>query len=230
MLDISPFLRHNNSRSGAALTAFRTSNQTIMEGSIMADTRICAAAPCGNRPIARGLCDTHYRRLKRRGSLETTKTPSGTAAKWMVEVALPYRGEECLIWPLAVDKDGYARGRHPGIRTDRAHRVICILAHGQPPSDAHDAAHSCGRGHMGCVAPGHLSWKLPVDNAADKLIHGTQARGEQSPLHKLTSGEVIEIRALAGSISATKMAPMFGVSQSNISMILRGETWKEVKL
>jgi hypothetical protein len=194
----------------------------------MAANSICTAVGCGNKTLARGLCDMHYRRLKRRGSLETTKTPSGTAAKWMIDVALPYRGEECLTWPLALDKNGYARGRHPGIRTDRAHRVICILAHGEPPTDAHDAAHSCGRGHMGCVAPGHLSWKLPAENAADKLIHGTQARGEQSPLHKLTGAQVAEIRSLAGSMSTGKMAPMFGVSQSNIAMILRGETWKGV--
>jgi hypothetical protein len=170
----------------------------------------------------------HYRRLRRGGSLETRTLPTGTAAKWMIDVALRHSGDDCLTWPFTVDKNGYARGRHPIASTDRAHRVICILAHGEPPTPTHEAAHSCGKGHLGCVSPAHLSWKTAAENALDRETHGTIRRGDESPKHKLTSAQVAEIRSLAGSMSTGKIAPMFGVSQSNIAMILRGETWKEV--
>ena len=193
----------------------------------MADIRICAAAPCDNRVIARGLCEKHYRRLTRRGSLDTRTLPNGTAAQWIDDVALKYDGDACLIWPFTVDKDGYARGQHPVAATHRAHRVICILAHGEPPSPAHEAAHSCGKGHEGCVARSHLSWKLPVDNSADRLAHGTHLRGERGSVRKLTWVEVDRIRALGGSMTTAAIGEMFGVSQTNISMILRGVTWKE---
>lgn len=228
MLEILASMGHNNSRFGAALTVTRTPNQPIVEGSRMAANSICTAVGCGNKTLARGLCDMHYRRLKRRGSLETTKTPAGTAAKWMVEVALPYRGEECLIWPLAVDKDGYARGRHPIAATDRAHRVICILAHGEPPTPTHEAAHSCGKGHLGCVSPNHLSWKTSAENALDKDLHGTIPRGDESPMRKLTSVQVAKMLALSSTMRAGQIAAMFNVTPSNVSMILRGVTWKEV--
>lgn len=60
---------------------------------------------------------------------------------------------------------------------------MCQKAHGDPPSPKHDAAHSCGRGHEGCVNPNHLSWKTKKQNQADRITHGT------SHLHILTRDE-----------------------------------------
>jgi hypothetical protein len=54
-----------------------------------------------------------------------------------------------------------------------AHRLMCQLAHGDPPTPDHIAAHSCGRGHEGCVNPNHLSWKTYSENELDKRVHGT---------------------------------------------------------
>lgn len=227
MLEFLATRGHEITRSGAVGAASLTSNQTIAEGSIMADGAICAADECCNRSIARGLCEKHYRRWKKRGTLETVKTPAGTAERFIRDVALSHSGESCLTWPLAVDKDGYARGRVSGTPTDRAHRVVCILAHGDPPSPAHEAAHSCGRGHLGCVSPRHLSWKLPIANAADRIEHGTHLRGDRGSARKLSWADVDKIRGLKGTMSTEAIGVQFGVSQTNISMILRGKTWKE---
>lgn len=55
-------------------------------------------------------------------------------------------------------------------------RMVCEEVNGPPPTPAHQAAHSCGKGHLGCITPQHLRWATQVENEADKLIHGTHNR------------------------------------------------------
>jgi hypothetical protein len=70
-----------------------------------------------------------------------------------------------------------------------------------------------------------LSWKTREENEADKIIHGTGARGEKSGLAKLTESDVHEIRALGKIQSQREIASKFGVSRSNIGYILAGTRW-----
>ena len=46
-----------------------------------------------------------------------------------------------------------------------AHRVVCRLAHGEPPPDKPQATHSCH--NKWCINPRHLRWGSAKDNAAD---------------------------------------------------------------
>ncbi len=46
-------------------------------------------------------------------------------------------------------------------------------------------------------------------------------------MRKLDWEKVDQIRAWGGSMSTEAIGMMFGVSQTNVSMILRGVTWKE---
>lgn len=73
----------------------------------------------------------------------------------------------------------------------------------------------------------NLSWGSKLENAADKHSHGTTARGERTPSSKLTEGQVIAIREKHASrqFSQTELAHQYGVTQANVSEIVRRRTW-----
>ena len=152
------------------------------------------------------------------------KTPNGTLPKFIHEVALRFTGDECLTWPFMRSASGYATISIGGKLTT-ASRLVCTLAHGEPPSDVHQAAHSCGKGHMGCVNPNHLSWKTPSENMSDKVGHGTIMRGNKIHCSKLTESQIITIRLLKGQKSQSKVGKMFGISQPMVSAIQSGIKW-----
>lgn len=131
----------------------------------------------------------------------------------------------CAIWPLFRDQNGYGRVGYNG-DIYWAHRLSCILAHGDPPSDDHEAAHSCGNGKDGCVNPRHLSWQTRSRNQKDRREHGTKAVGVRRPsLRKLTPEKVDEIRKLRGTASQREIALRFGVSDATIRDIYSGKSW-----
>src|SRR5258708_32092031 len=72
-----------------------------------------------------------------------------------------YEGDECLLWPLSC-KNGYGMVGYLN-KLLHAHRVMCELAHGKPPTRKHIAGHSCADRNplfwKSCVNPNHLSWK-----------------------------------------------------------------------
>jgi hypothetical protein len=78
------------------------------------------------------------------------------------------------------------------------------------------------------VAPGHLRWATHAENEADKIIHGTALMGESAPASKLTEAQVMEIRALMGVLSQSKIAKKFGVSRGTIHQIHHRQVWRSV--
>jgi hypothetical protein len=181
---------------------------------------------CGKycRHMVMGLCRAHYNRLRKYGDPDAGRTPQGSGLKYIQEVALAYDGDECLTWPFGKGGDGYAQVRVDG-KTLGAARYICGLKHGPAPSSEHQAAHSCGRGTEGCVNPSHLSWATPVENQADRLIHGTDCRGQKSPLAKLTAEQVLSIRQMEGVLPASDVARDFGTTTQNVRLIQKRKRW-----
>lgn len=135
-----------------------------------------------------------------------------------------YDGDNCLIWPLNRDPRGYGMLGWLG-RSRYAHRLMCAMAKGEPPTPQHQAAHSCGNGHLGCVNPRHLSWKTNTQNQADRREHGTAKWRNNRKRYMLTPEQVLEIRSLKGKKTQYEMATMFNTSQQNIGDILRGRSW-----
>ena len=152
------------------------------------------------------------------------RTHAGAPLRFIQDVALCHEGDECLIWPYARNRRGYGKLKHAGHNVN-ASRVTCILAHGGPPSPDHEAAHSCGRGHDGCVSPHHLAWKTHLENHADRVEHGTSNRGERHGLAKLTEAQVREIRAQKGNVSLGKLAIRYCVSKRLIQLVMSGQAW-----
>lgn len=136
-----------------------------------------------------------------------------------------YRGDDCLKWPLSCDSHGYAQvGVSNKLR--KAYRVMCELAHGDPPTPTHHAAHSCGKGHLGCVNPRHLSWKTPRENVLDAVRHGRYGWGPGWK-GKLSHEKASEIRALSERMTNSELGALYGVHAETIAKIRRGETWRK---
>lgn len=135
---------------------------------------------------------------------------------------LGHSGDECLEWPFRRVPTGYGLAVIGGVQK-RASRWMCILAHGEPPSPRHEAAHGCG--NAGCVNPRHLRWATPAENCADKLAHGTHNRGAKHPKTKLTPADVAEIRAAPPDLRA--LMAKFGVSKGCVSKIRSGSRWAQ---
>lgn len=116
----------------------------------------------------------------------------GQTYAWLVQYK-DWNAEGCLIWPFFRDPIvGRGRMGHEG-KQGWAHRFMCELVNGPPPTPKHHAAHNCGKGHLGCVHPKHLEWKIPVENYRDKIKHGTNKGGRGYT--KLTPEAIADIQS-----------------------------------
>jgi hypothetical protein len=102
---------------------------------------------------------------------------------------------------------------------------MCQLVHGDPPTPAHQAAHSCGSGHLGCVNPKHLSWKTQSENQLDCREHGTQAKTDSGNKGRLSLAIADDIRAMKGIKTQWQIAEQYRISESAVSDIWLGRTW-----
>jgi hypothetical protein len=135
-----------------------------------------------------------------------------------------HTGNNCLIWPLSGDRDGYGIFGFEG-KNYKAHRWMCEATHGPAPTPEHHAAHECGNGHRGCVNPQHLVWKTPTANARDRLRHGT-VNPPGRPRRKLTVEQVREIIAMKGKKPHLEVAAIYNISDSQVRKIQQGITWR----
>lgn len=131
---------------------------------------------------------------------------------------------DCLLWPYKLVPSGYGLAVVGGVQK-RASRWMCILAHGEPPFDKAEAAHSCG--NASCVNPKHLRWATPKENAADKEAHGTVVRGERSGKTILSRADVVEIRNAPPDLNS--LMKKFGVSKGRLSKIRSGARWSHIR-
>ena len=143
----------------------------------------------------------------------------GKCIQWLLE-RRDWPKDECLVWPFSTT-NGYGMLGYYG-RVFYAHRMMCELTRGPAPSPNHEASHSCGNGHKGCVSPHHIRWKTKSDNQRDRAKHGTKSRGWRG---KLTMAQADKIRALRGKKPQREIAEMFGVSRANVSLIQNNKAW-----
>lgn len=187
---------------------------------------MCSVEGCGPATkIRKGLCPKHYSKLTEYGDPEAGKQNAPHRSKVdFAEAAAKFDGGECLPWPFATNSNGYGTLKYQG-RQIVASRLVCLLANGEPPRPFYQAAHSCGKGHLGCVNPKHLSWKTPSGNTLDKRKHGTMLQGEKHPNAKLTAEDVEVVRLLASEMNHTDIGRLFGVRGGTIGDILAGRKW-----
>ncbi len=136
-----------------------------------------------------------------------------------------HQGDNCLIWPFGKLSSGHpATVRVDGVET-LAHRVMCERRNGPPPSPAHEAAHNCGKGHNGCIHPGHLRWATHSENMLDRALHGTDNRGEKHSSARLTREDVLAIRSMKGVKTDVSIAAEYGITPQYVGTIHARKKW-----
>ena len=193
----------------------------------MATHRICSIDGCGKPHQARGWCSAHHARWRRHGSPEGrgTRTPRGEPLSFLLSAIESAKPDACILWPYTRVGLGYGRVRHNG-SMQLAHRLVCEMVHGAPPSPTHHAAHRCGV--HACISKHHLRWLTNSANEADKVLHGLSNRGERASTAKLTREQVHSIRKAYddGQELTAEIGSRFGVNQSTVSQIGLRNKWK----
>ena len=90
---------------------------------------------------------------------------------------------------------------------------------------------ACPKGLEACHGNGNptdnrlanLRWDTHASNQADKVLHGTNVRGEQNGGAKLKESQVFAIYSDTGSCKT--LGRKFGVGAMTVSRIKRGEIW-----
>jgi len=189
----------------------------------------CSACGCDKPAKTIGHCKSHARRMSLYGSPfgVPANRVNGGLAQWIDENK-SHKGDSCLIWPFGRRSNGYGSITYHGLKTT-ASRAMCMAAHGNPPTEKHEAAHSCGKGHECCVNPKHLRWATSSENQMDRVGHGTSNTGERHGMAKLTDDLVRYIRINSGVISYSALAREIGVCRQNVRSASLGMTWAHVK-
>lgn len=143
----------------------------------------------------------------------------------LLREALSSSTDECVLWGGTIKHDGYGLLK---VRTDhwRAHRAVCLIAHGEPPHKGWFAMHACN--NPTCVNPRHLQWGSPQDNSTHMAKSGRSMYGERAYRNVLTEREVLLIRSADQRITNYDLAAALGVSKVTVTKARTGATWKHL--
>jgi hypothetical protein len=135
-------------------------------------------------------------------------------------------GDGCWEWTAALNHWGYGMiglgGRRDGI--ERAHRLSAKWA--GMDIEGSMVLHRCD--NPKCVRPSHLFLGDAKANSQDMVGKGRALDGDRAPYAKLTQAQVDEIRVRREAGETTrKVAPDYEISQSMVSKISRGESWRQ---
>lgn len=132
------------------------------------------------------------------------------------------RHGDCMVWTGALQSRGYGQTAISGRQTS-SHRAAWTLAFGAIPAGMF-VCHRCDR--RACINPEHLFLGTAKDNSTDMVRKGRSPRGPRQPRSKLNPTMVREIRARLHSGDAqVHIARAFGISQSLVSEVKRGNRW-----
>ena len=145
----------------------------------------------------------------------------------------------CILSPYAPNSDGYAHikikkgGRYYSLKH---HRLVYAAEHKLSPLEMKNLVvmHKCDV--RNCINPEHLMLGTVAMNNQDKLQKGRNigfAAGNSyqrlgTGNTQLTADIVREIRANK-SLNQTQLAKKYGITQANVSKILRRESWKHIE-
>ena len=127
--------------------------------------------------------------------------------------------------------DVRARGYHAvvlrrdGKRFPRyIHRLVCSMFNGPTTGDKTQVAHYDGNPGNNCAA--NLRWATAAENCADRVRHGSDARGERNGKSVLTVEQVIEIRQrYVDGETQVALAAEFGVYHTAVHKIVHRLSW-----
>jgi hypothetical protein len=128
----------------------------------------------------------------------------------------------CLEWTGAPSNTGYGKLKING-KELLAHRVAYMLRFGAI-SEAQCVLHKCD--NRLCIDTDHHFLGTRVDNNADMVSKGRQAKGTKNFHARLTEQDVLDIRSLSEVFSQKELAILFRVGQPLISRIVTRKRWR----
>jgi len=136
---------------------------------------------------------------------------------------------ECWEWIAGLTENGYGQFFYDG-KHILSHRFAWQYYYGIIPSDKL-VAHHCD--NTKCCNPMHLTLSTPKDNSQDMVnkgrVRGGWQPGENHVNTILTNENVKLIKTLINNgYSQNDIAEHFKLSQTSISRIKRGITWKHI--
>lgn len=135
----------------------------------------------------------------------------------------PLLNNGCIEWQAGRMPHGYGQiqGGRKGSQKLLAHRVAYELAKGPIPSGL-NVLHRCD--NPSCVNHEHLFIGTQQDNVTDMVSKGRQSWKDRQPWQKLSVNDAVKIKRLRRlGYKQQKIADLFGVSRSLISMLLGGK-------
>jgi len=150
--------------------------------------------------------------------------PVPTHAGYSVTADGDIRGPRSILRPMQT-RSGHLYVLTQPPRKPRklfVHRAVLLAFVGPPPTREHEARHLDGNPEHNALI--NLCWGTRLENMADKVRHGTQAYGEDSPAARLTEEQVREIRE--DSRASRIVGADYGVSHTTILEIRRGQRWR----
>lgn len=127
---------------------------------------------------------------------------------WL-QAHVSHQGDDCLTWPFYRHPNGRGRLGYLGQQW-WAHRLMLVLAKGEPPTPKHEAGHDCCNGHLGCVNPRHLSWKTRSENQKERTDPRVNCPG---PKPAVTQAQIATMRRLRErGVTIMEIARHVGVS------------------
>lgn len=123
-------------------------------------------------------------------------------------------------------KDAYPKVKMAGENVG-LHRLVLETFVGPCP-EGMEACHN--NGDKQDYKLSNLRWDTRTNNALDKRRHGTLLKGETHGMSKLTDNKVRVIRSMYADAEKTQkqLAEFFGIDRTNVSSIIRKETWSHV--
>ena len=132
------------------------------------------------------------------------------------------------LQPSAILSDGYFYAR---IRKKPKvlHRLVLLAFVGDPPSPDCEGCHRDGNRFNNCLT--NLRWGTKAENTADKIRHGTHKKKIGTKRTKLNKKQILQIRKLgqSGKYTHQQIAQKFEISRPNVSAILGGKRWENIK-
>lgn len=140
----------------------------------------------------------------------------------------------CWEWQGARDAKGYGQLRFVVItgegngRGIRAHVVAYILTNGPIP-DGLWVLHKCD--NPPCCNPAHLFLGTAKDNGSDCASKKRTAWGERNGKTKFNAKRALNIiMAAAQGVPQNRLARIFGVHESTVSLLVRKKRWENSEL
>lgn len=139
--------------------------------------------------------------------------------------------DECWPWTGPLAGGGYGGCRYEGKKM--AASRASFIYHNGAPAPGLLVCHHCD--NRACCNPSHLFAGTQVENMADCIRKGRfkyRAWPKGIKLQaKLSDSQVVELRDRyrKGGISQRAIAKVFGITQSSVGRIVRGESYSDIK-